>query len=46
METGPAKKKYYMLSVFLGDVLGSPEFCSRIVRKIKRCDVKRVDHYY
>ncbi|VVC35987.1 Hypothetical protein CINCED_3A024257 [Cinara cedri] len=40
METGSAKKKYYMLSVFLGDVLGSPEFCSRIVRKIKRCEVK------
>lgn len=45
METGPAKKKYYMLSVFLGDVLGSPEFCSRIVRKIKRCDVKQVYHH-
>jgi hypothetical protein len=42
METGPAKKKYYMLSVFLGDVLGSPEFCSKIVQKIKRCDVR---HY-
>lgn len=40
METGSAKKKYYMLSVFLGDVLGSPEFCSRIVRKIKRCEFK------
>lgn len=42
METGQDKKKYYMLSVFLGDVLGSPEFCSRIVRKIKRCDVKHI----
>ncbi|XP_060841729.1 uncharacterized protein LOC132922299 [Rhopalosiphum padi] len=45
METGAAKKKYYMLSVFLGDVLGSPEFCSRIVRKIKRCDVKPIYHH-
>ncbi|KAL5234262.1 hypothetical protein ACI65C_001672 [Semiaphis heraclei] len=44
METGQAKKKYYMLSVFLGDVLGSPEFCSRIARKIKRCDVKHIYH--
>ncbi|XP_050435995.1 uncharacterized protein LOC126842848 [Adelges cooleyi] len=40
METGESKKKYYMLSVFLGDVLGSPEFCTRIVKKIKRCESK------
>ncbi|XP_050532023.1 uncharacterized protein LOC126900388 [Daktulosphaira vitifoliae] len=41
MEAAEPKKKYYMLSVFLGDVIGSPEFCSRIVRKIKRCEQKR-----
>ncbi|XP_025190311.1 uncharacterized protein LOC112590914 [Melanaphis sacchari] len=45
METGSAKKKYYMLSVFLGDVLGSPEFCSRIARKINRCDAKKNYHH-